>query len=303
MAVEPGAEQASVEEAVLKDPAVSQIYLKEQRFVSSDALQIQFDILPEDNLEYSYPLYEGRAPKYGDEIAINQLAADRLDVGIGDEIELRVGNSEGRFLVTGFTEGVQNYGQNGTMTGEGYRRLDAQYSPTTIWVKFSDPAQSGEVAKRLRTSLGEDAQLVGDWNEFLEANFRSYISLSAGIAISVLLITAVVIVLVATLTTSSFIQDRGRDLGILRALGFGKGETTRIALAALLPATGLGCLLGLGIGVASANGVLQWLLSAVGIHTLQAGSPIQGAVIIGIGILILSCAIVIGLTGWRNRRR
>lgn len=197
------------------------------------------------------------------EILIGQRLADELGVGVGDRINLAVGNpdglpEEGQFTIVGLINtgfpGIDNanvflsLAQAQAITGSGNRA-------STIRILLHDAEDTEKVAAAMQTP----GATVLDWQELNEFIMTTIETGGAFYALLYAIIFLVVAVIIAnTLLMSVF--ERTREIGILAALGM-KGR--QIMTMFLFEATILGligCFFGIILGAAfvyyfSINGI------------------------------------------------
>lgn len=241
-------------------------------------------------------IYSGRLPQYSDEVAIGGYLADATETQVGDEIAVTLAGTTQTYLVTGLVQSGERLGMNAMMTTEAIDRLYPQFVPRQVIAYLTDGADPATVVERLRTELGEDATSVVDVQEYADSQLGSYFAMASGIAIGILLITALVIVLVTTLTTTTFLREHRRDLATLGALGMRTADKTALALAALLPTVTIGAAIGLGLGAIGVNPTLAVLLRSVGLRTFDGVIPTLALVATGVGMVALATLLVLVLT-------
>ena len=198
------------------------------------------------------------------EILIGQRLADELGVGVGDRINLAVGNpdglpEEGQFTIVGLINtgfpGIDNanvflsLAQAQAITGSGNRA-------STVRILLNDAEDTDTVAAALQAP-GVTVLNWRELNEFLMTTMETGTAVYAILYAIIFLVVAVIIA--NTLLMSVF--ERTREMGILAALGM-KGR--QIMTMFLFEATILGligCLFGMILG-----GILVWYFSINGIY-------------------------------------
>ncbi|MEO0323888.1 MAG: ABC transporter permease [Myxococcota bacterium] len=133
---------------------------------------------------------------------------------------------------------------------EGQRFLGTGQGISGVEVKVDDVERAPAVASALRLRLaeaGRDALVVRDWQE-LNRNLFGALALEK-LAMFVALGIAILIAgfcVFATLTL--MVQEKSREVGILKAMGTSPSDVVRIFLSEGLLIGALGALLGLGLG-------------------------------------------------------
>lgn len=229
-----------------------------------DTTSALFDPIREGLRDGEFLSEDGRG-----EILIGQKLADELKVGVGDRINLAVGNpdglpEEGSFTIVGLINtgfpGIDNanvflsLAQAQAITGSGNRA-------STVRILLNDEADTEAVVAAMQAPGIQ----VLDWKELNEFIMTTMETGTAFYAILYAIIFLVVAVIIAnTLLMSVF--ERTREIGILASLGM-KGR--QIMTMFLFEATILGligCFFGIILG-----GVLVWYFSINGIYYGELG--------------------------------
>jgi ABC-type lipoprotein release transport system permease subunit len=212
------------------------------------------DPLSEANAPYREGMVSGEylTPDDREGILIGQPLAEKLDLKVGDKINLSANTSNGDVSEQPFT--IRGIYSTQTSAFDSITVLlplakaqaitSAENHASTIFVLLKDKAQTDAVANALQTS-NYDVLTWNDMNEFIiqyEDLANSYISI---LYLIVLAITATVII--NTLIMSVF--ERTREIGILSAIGMkGRRIMAMFMAETTLLATG-GILMGLVLGV------------------------------------------------------
>jgi putative ABC transport system permease protein len=165
-------------------------------------------------------LYEGRYPKYDNEVALNGLFAEFLGKKIGDRVTVTQGGAEKEFLVTGIIQMMQNEGVNMIMTYDGLLTVQDDYRFDQIYVYLEEGTAAKDFIADVKSSEGDVFTSTADMGDILDAQFSSYGGVFALVALGVLAVTAMVIALSLYLVIRTMIVRRKRELGIQKALGY-----------------------------------------------------------------------------------
>jgi putative ABC transport system permease protein len=149
-----------------------------------------------------------------------------------------------------------------------------------------------------------DVKIV-EGNGVLTSSRQALSTLLIGMAaFTALELTALLILL--SLLFSAIVQERHREIGLLRAMGAKPNQVMTIVLAEAAVITGLGGLAGLGFGAA----VLLTFARSLGFYFALAGVPFSwppAAVLEGAAALAIVFSVALGFLGafvpaWRVRR-
>jgi putative ABC transport system permease protein len=155
--------------------------------------------------------------------------------------------------------------------------------PHTLYSRAIPPAQQGIAALLLKAVPGTDlaklrTDLVSAVKSYIVVsvkNAKQYQDEQSGqvdqllIFIDVLLALSIVIAFLGILNTLALsVFERTREIGLLRAVGLGRAQLSRMitmeAVSTTLFGAALGTVLGVGLGIATQHG-----LSSEGLHTLS----------------------------------
>src|ERR687897_3298132 len=239
-----------------------------------------------------YQLAEGRAPRAGDEVVINQGAADNGDLRVGDTTTVQTPEPVQVEIV-----GIATFGSSdglGQVTFTAFTLESAQQhligrtdQVGSIAVKAQPGVSQDELLNRVERVLPADVEAItgerltnentSDINEEFLDLFTTFLTVFAGVAL-----------LVATFsiynTFSIIVAQRTRESALLRAIGAGRGQIlASVVVEALLVgivASAVGLLGGIGIA-----GLLKAMFDAFG-FSLPAGGLVFNASVAVIGMIV-----------------
>ena len=97
-------------------------------------------------------VYEGRQPKYENEISISWVVSSQINKGIGDTVEVEYGTETESYLVTGLSQSIGNLGQIAALTMEGIQQLQSDYKGTTLYV-YLDGISNKDFIKNVQEKI------------------------------------------------------------------------------------------------------------------------------------------------------
>lgn len=212
-------------------------------------------------------IYEGRSPKYDNEVAIGGNLADTIGASIGDEIRISYGQKDYKYLVTGFEQAAGNYGMDISLTAEGAEHLDFKSEKTNIgvFVKGHSLENSIRVVDKVEEMYGDKLSSYGNTIETLMNGDNVVIQVAAIMVFAMVLISVVVIILSMNLLVKTMIIKKQREIGIKKALGFSSNQLRIELVLSMLPQIGIGAAAGAVVGCLTSNKILAVLLSTMGI--------------------------------------
>ncbi|MDR2611268.1 MAG: ABC transporter permease [Clostridiales Family XIII bacterium] len=218
-------------------------------------------------------LYEGRYPKYDNEVALNGLLAETLGKNIGDSVTVKQGGAEKEFLVTGIIQLMQNEGVNMIMTYDGLLSVQDDYRFDQIYVYLGEGASPKDFIADIKKSEGDIFSSTVDMGELVDAQFSSYGGIFAVVAVGVLAVTAVVVALALYLVIRTIIIRRKRELGIQKALGYTTLQLMLQTAFIFMPIVAVGVAAGGLAGYFGFNPLFAALTHSVGIIETHLPSP------------------------------
>ena len=168
---------------------------------------------------YSY--VEGTPPERCGEIAITNVVAERIGAKIGDNVEIKAGESTKTYIVTAINQSMQNTGEDVRIyQGEETSKLDI-IGVMGIQVKYRDNPDSSVLSerKKLLKKFYPDAEVYssGGYISHMIGDVGSQIS---GIKNLILAVVICINILITVLMVKSFITKEKSEIAILKAVGF-----------------------------------------------------------------------------------
>lgn len=252
-----------------------------------------------DDERYANGTYEG--PRSG-EVVVNRALAQRAGLAKGDALRLAatptdepvaftvVGVFETPHTGTGLYGGVQiallHLSELQELTGE-----DARDAGTRVAVRLDDatrddPAQTARVVAALRAAR-EGYEALTKEDELSAARERA--AVSAGFYTAVAYVSLVVSALFVASVMVMEVQERRRDLGVLRAIGWSPASLFRVVAVEAMTFVGIGTVLGVTLGYFVSETLGEYFRAGYGLDveftsftpTLAFASAVQ-ALVVGI---------------------
>jgi putative ABC transport system permease protein len=247
-----------------------------------------------------FSLSDGEAPRDGGVVLDHDLAT-RVGVTVGDQVDIAIGAVPRKFTVTGVTEQAIERESTLFFTDEQARELYGRPKQVdTIGVLAEPGVDADALADRVAAAFPELVVYTGDERgdvEFLDAGqVRSQLIVLvlafAGTAIMIAM-------MVVSSTLALSVQQRRREIALLRAVAATSRQVHRMIGAEILLVAGSAAVLGAVPGYAVAYG-LRSAFARIGILPEDFGlalSPLPGAA------AILLCVVTARLAGWIAARR
>ncbi|MEU9606975.1 ABC transporter permease [Streptomyces sp. NPDC048057] len=252
-----------------------------------------------DGSDARYDVTEGRAPRKGDEVALDEKTSERTRYGVGDTIRVSVDGPVLRQKVVGvFSTDDGNVSAGGSLVLFDTRtaqRLLAEPGRFTEIQLVADPGISQEslrssVAKVLpqRTEALTGEQLAADQAAELRTSVESMRTGLLGFAA----VSIFVGIFIIANTFTMLVSQRTKELALVRAVGASRRQVTSSVLleafAVGLTASAVGLLVGIGIGA-----LLAPLLRSTGAlipegPLVVSPATVVVALIIGVGVTMVA---------------
>lgn len=257
---------------------------------------------PDSEDQTNVIIVQGVAPVAPDEVAMDISTAERLELGVDDEVQILFSDSTDTFTIVGIS-GFGSEGQPGGFTSASFElrtaqdRLGAVGQLDSIDVVADDGVSAEELVDRLSAIVPADLEVVTAQTAAEEQ--ASQIKDALGFFNIFLLVFAGIALFVGTFiiqnTFRIIVAQRTRELGLLRALGASARQVTAMVMTEAVIVGLLGSALGILLGLGLAAG-LRALLEAIGIAfpaapvQLQPSTVIAG-LIVGVGVTTVSALI------------
>lgn len=148
------AEMPEVKKAVLSytNPITSSMPVRDSDY---DAVPNVFDEYKDiENIK----ILRGRFPEHDNEvmICVNRCSFDGID--IGDSLVLKGNGIENKYIVTGVTTSMFNFGRGIYLTAEGYLRTDFNAHPVGVSIYLNDGIDEDEFKEKLYSVFGKSVR-------------------------------------------------------------------------------------------------------------------------------------------------
>ncbi|MEK4425058.1 ABC transporter permease [Solibacillus sp. FSL K6-1523] len=238
-----------------------------------------------DQLENNV-VYEGRQPKYENEISISWVVSNQINKGIGDTVEVEYGTEATRFLVTGLSQSIGNLGQISALTMDGIQQLQSDYKGMTLYV-YLDGISNESFIKKVQKQYGDYIVETLNIDENIESQTGIYTTAVFAVMVMVLAITVLVVVMILYLVIKMMIIKRKKEFGVMKAIGYSTIQLMHQISISFVPVMITGVAIGGVLGYFYTNPMLSVLLSSVGVKRLDFTVHLPTILILCTGIFIV----------------
>ena len=235
-------------------------------------------------------MYDGRFPKYENEIAVGAKYGKEKGFKVGDEIEISANGKTEKYLISGFTQMSNYLGRDALLTRKGYDRLGSM-TDVSYYINLKDGVDIDEFNADFKEKFAGEVNTAMNVESTIQAAGSVYVSLMTIIVIAVLILSAIIIAFVLYLLVRTMINNKKRDYGILKSLGFTTGQLILQTALSFMPAIILSTVVGLIISGVSVNPLMSLLLSSLGIIKCTFAVPIGFVAAAGVVLIVLSFGI------------
>ncbi len=163
-------------------------------------------------------LFEGRVPKYDNEIVVTEIVADRLNLHVGDEVSVANGNSTYKMIITGTYQSTSDAGLSFGISFDAYKKHFNSKAAWT-WKEYvlKDSSKATAVAKELKKKYGNKIGVSDCSQSAMMDNIMS------GVDTLVYLVYAasiIFVLIVALLVCGKVFAKERVDISIYKTLGF-----------------------------------------------------------------------------------
>lgn len=236
-------------------------------------------------------VFEGRFPKYDNEIAIAAKYAKEQGLRIGSEITLGAEGKEATYIICGFTQ-ISNYlGKDCLLTRSGYERM-GMLQNATYYLNLRDGTDIDGFNEEARARYSGAINVVANIQSIISATAGVYVSLMTMIVGAVLLLSVIITVFVMYLLVRTVLNNKKEYYGILKALGYTTGQLILQTALSFLPVTALSTIAGLILCGYIINPLIALFLRGVGMVKCTYAVPAGFISAAGAGVVLFAFAIV-----------
>ncbi len=251
---------------IAKLPGVTQAYCYDWHNISVDG-RATYTFYTDRPEFVECGVYEGQMFREANEAVIGRLLAEKLNVKIGDEIEVECAGQKARFIVTGFQQSVINMGERVFVSAEGVKRLGITPEFSAVRIRMEDAGESAvdEVLARAKTLLGDSCTGVDNVYRYQRSSENLTMFAALMLILLLILVNVAIIYLVVKLLLKTVFIKKEKEFGIKKAVGF-TSRQLRLQLAlSLFPVSLMAACVGAVLGFFLVNPLISMVLGGFGI--------------------------------------
>ncbi len=233
--------------------------------------------------------YEGRLPKYDNEIAISGKFCKEYGFDIGDEIKLEYGDESYSYLISGFIQTTNNNGKEAVMIEKAAEHvMDLEYAPAYYYFDCDGPDTAKKILDECAYKFDSHLMSTINFSKVVEGSMTTFKSIASLMLIVVCIISALVILLVLYLLIKAFLYGKRRDYGVCKAIGYTSNNLILQTAISFMPPIILSVILCSIGSYYGANPYMNVMMGSFGIVKADFDIPIPGVIITGVGIVAIS---------------
>ena len=232
-------------------------------------------------------IVEGRFPKYDNEMAIAIKYARENGLKIGQEITLSFGANAEKYIISGFTQITNNLGKDCLLTRSGFERI-SELTMVSYYINVTDGTDIDKFNKDITEPFLGEVNATINIKSTIDGTGRVYMSLMTVIVIAVLILSAVVVVFVLYLLVRTMLNNKKRDHGILKALGFTTRQLVLQTALSFMPPIIISTAAGIVLSTFVINPLLALFLGGIGIVKCTFPVPLYFDIAAGAGLVLFA---------------
>lgn len=255
------------------------------------------------------PFLDGRASRevFGEAattggVIVNEPFSRRFGLGRGDRVTLETPGGSIEREIVGVYRDYSGHTGRVVMAFDGFRELYPDSVAHSLAIFLPADLDAGEARTRLLAAVGGRFQLLVRKQRELQAEVMRVFERTFAVTIAMQVVSSIVAALAVVTVLGALVQERRRELAVLRSIGASRSQLAAVVLGESL-------LLGLAgaLGGASIGLIVGWVL--VTVVNLQsfgwslAFAPPWSAIAITAGAVIPACLLAGSLPAWSVVRR
>ena len=281
--------EAKLEYDLKHDKDITKVeYVSNYEIQDKDYTKIQTYIMKDPTLLNNKDnCYEGKYPKYDNEIAVSGKYAKINNYKIGDEVEFHVGDKKRNYLITGFLQSTNNDGREALLTYDGATKIiDKENLYPTFY--FDSKVKASKIIKKYQDKYGESITATMDFEELIKSQMSTFINVANLMVVVMSIISGCIIFLVLYLLMKTLIYTRRYEYGILKALGYKSKDLIMQNVLSFMPTIISGTIIGTIISYYLTNPYIGLNMRSFGIMKCTMKIPLD--------LLLISSIFIIGIS-------
>lgn len=263
--LKPDADQTQFMGNIKKMDGVRKAQFVDEAKIDIDSNTVSVYIMDDYSAKETNSVYQGRYPLHSNEIVIAGHLSNMIDKSIGDSVMVKMGETEGKYMITGLSQGSNMAGMNASIRLDGLLKLNPNFKQQTLQIYLNKGADTKEYVKTIEKLYNNQIMITIDMDQQMELGMGAYISIVSKVGIAILIVTIAVVILVLYFVINSSVIRRKRELGVQKAIGFTTFQLMNQLSLGFLPPILLGVIIGSIIGITQTNAIMSVAQRSMGI--------------------------------------
>lgn len=218
--------------------------------------------------------YEGNNPKNQKEIALGSKIAETYNIKIGDFITVSKNGINKKYKVVGLIQSVNYFGEIMEMTLDGYKELDLEYLPKSMYIYLDNEDKAEEFITHIKEKYDDNIISTMNYVESMNSAMEMFVPLISIMCIVIIGITLLLIYLILYILLNGIITRKKQELGIFKAIGYENKQLVKQLVGGFIPSTIISTFLGLIVSKLFINNMYSMIFKAVGAYKVSFEYPI-----------------------------
>lgn len=274
-----------------EDARVEKMYVFHmENVIHADGLELMAT-MSDDFSKINYPdmVFEGRAPRFENEIVIAAKYAREQGFKIGDEMNIIAGGNEEKYIISGFTQVSNQLGKDCLLTRAGYERM-SELQNVSYYLNLKDNVDIDDFNSEAKETFGDRVNVVINQDSTVKSGMSVYVTILTIIVIGIAIMSMIVVVFVIYLLVRTVLNRKKQDYGILKALGFTTGQLVLQTAFSFMPAVMISSVIGIVGSSMAINPLIALFLRGIGIVRCTFRVPIGLVTVSGAGLVLFTFA-------------
>lgn len=230
--------------------------------------------------------YEGNNPNNEYEVAVGSKVKEMYNIKINDYIELTKNGISKQYKVVGFIQSVNNSGEVFELTLNGYKNIDNNYIPRTMYIYLQNDKNAKDFIKDIERTYNKEIVTTVNYDESMNSAMDMYVTLVSLISIIIIIITILLIYLILYIIISGIITKRKQELGILKSIGYKNSQLIFEMVGGFIPSVIFSTVFGFIFSKLLMNNIYKQLFKSVGAYKISFNYPILVFLIVILFIIV-----------------
>lgn len=235
-------------------------------------------------------LVEGRFPEYDNETAIGISYAKKAGLKLGDEITLSTQGQNETYLITGFTQISNFMGRDCLLTRKGYEKMGS-LKTLSYYINLKKGTDIDAFNRDMTILFPNKIISATNFAESISGFLSVYITLMTIIVVAILIVSALIITFVLYLLNRMLLNQKEKEYGILKALGYTTKKLVLQTALGFMPTVIFSTVIGILISMQIINPLISLFLGGVGIVKSTLKVPVGIIIIAGSGLVLFTFAV------------